>query len=171
MILQVNMESVVIVELGIQGLYIRGVKRTVRFSDEDSSFNFTAGVFVKYEHFPLSEPVMQKLKSRLEHIMSLKIIRYSVNTTMFNCESLVYYIKTGQKYCTELTTIIRKFGKIGLCIILVVDFLAMFYNNVIYKCCTIVKLYRMLKFFVKRNFDRFLLLLLNYIVYVLRKCN
>lgn len=170
MILQVNKESVVIVHLGRQGLYTRGVIKTVRFSDkEDSSFNFTSGVFVNIEPFPLNDTLIQTIKVRLEYMMSFKIIGYSLTSPkMFNCQSFVYFIKTGDKYCSEISTFICKFGILGKCMILVVDISTIFYNKFTYKCCTIelliINIYRMLKRCLKRKLCTFLSF-----VYVLSK--
>lgn len=169
MILQVNDESVVIVELDKQGFYTRGVEKTVMFSGKgDSSFNFSSGVFVTIEHFPLNETTIQEIKSRLEQMMSMDFIEYSLTSPKkFNCQTFVNFIKTGRKNCgdSEVYTIISKYGKLGIGMIFVVDFYTWF-NEFANKCRTIklpsVRCYRMYKRIVKRILHRFVLLIKAY---------
>lgn len=169
MILQVNDESVVIVELDKQGFYTRGVEKTVMFSGRgDSSFNFSSGVFVTIEHFPLNETTIQEIKSRLEQMMSMEFIEYSLTSPKkFNCQTFVNFIKTGRKNCSdsEVNTT-SKSGKQGKGMIFVVNFYTWFINKLAKKFITsklhLLVVFTMYKRIVKRKLHRIVLLIKAY---------
>lgn len=92
-----------------------GTKVFVAFSTgNDKIFNFDRGVKF-FPGDPLTEDQIKYMRCRMEDVLSKKHIPYGLKyKDTYNCESLVSYIKTGQKnISSQVFNFENKFGKIG----------------------------------------------------------
>lgn len=85
-------------------------------------FDFKRGVYVSNDD-PLDEIGIKEMKNRLRLLISLNHIYYGLySKNKFNCETLVSYIRTGEKTpSVEVLNYKKKFGVKGTCVVFCFD--------------------------------------------------
>lgn len=110
-IVEVAHTSVDIIHLCSSVSTIRCEQRTVKFNaSNDPEFDFSSGVsFCCGGAFPLNETWIKDVENRIREMMSMVYIPYSlVNDSKWHCQSLAYYISTGEKKNTEPSDFINR---------------------------------------------------------------
>lgn len=92
----------------------------------DSLLDFQQGVFIACADFPVNESQIATMRCRLEEVISWAHINYSlISENKFYCQSLISYIKTGEKNFSEVDNFAKRYPIQGPIIILSVSFLAL----------------------------------------------
>lgn len=92
----------------------------------NSLLDFQQGVFIACADFPFNESQIMAMQCRLEEVISWAHINYSlISENKFYCQSLISYIKTGEKNFSEVDTFVERYPIQGPIIILSVSFIAL----------------------------------------------
>lgn len=134
---------------------IRCDQRKVKFNaSNDPEFDFSNGVsFCCGGAFPLNETHIKDVENRIKEMMSMEYIPYSlVNNSKWHCQSLAYYISTGEKKNTEPTDFINRcIDKVlGVSVLLVLSILAGLHEKGTYTLIFPIKFKNTLKIVLKR---------------------
>lgn len=102
----------------------------VGFANRNNSLlDFQQGVFIACADFPFNESQIAAMQHRLEEVISWTHINYSlISENKFYCQSLISYIKTGEKNFSEVDTFVERYPIQGPIIILSVSFIALLIN-------------------------------------------
>lgn len=92
----------------------------------NSLLDFQQGVFIECADSPFNESQIAAMQCRLEEVISWTHINYSlISKNKFHCQSLISYIKTGEKNFSEVVNFDKRYPIQGPFIILSVSFLAL----------------------------------------------
>lgn len=95
----------------------------------DTLLDFQQGVFIACADFPVNKSQIATMRCRLEEVISWAHINYSlISKNKFYCQSLISYIKTGEKNFSEVDNFAKRYPIQGPIIILSVSFLALLIN-------------------------------------------
>lgn len=95
----------------------------------DSLLDFQQGVFIECADSPFNESQIAAMQCRLEEVISWTHINYSlISENKFYCQSLISYIKTGEKNFSEVDNFVERYPMQGPIIILSVSFIALLIN-------------------------------------------
>lgn len=95
----------------------------------NSLLDFQQGVFIACADSPFNESQIAAMQCRLEEVISWTHINYSlISKNKFYCQSLISYIKTGEKNFSEVDTFVERYPIQGPIIILSVSFIALLIN-------------------------------------------
>lgn len=91
----------------------------------NSLFDFQNGLYVECLNFPISENQKKEIRRRLYVVSSYPYLNYSLTSEDgFYCESLINYIKTGEKISFEVTNFRERYPVRGPIIIHSVNWFA-----------------------------------------------
>ena len=177
-IVEVAHTSVDIIHLCSLVSTIRCEQRTISFNaSNDPEFDFGSGVsFCCGGAFPLNETRKKDFENRIKEMMSMVYIPYSlVNDSKWHCQSLAYYISTGEKKNTEPSDFINRcsvnvlgvivVSGVSLCVVLYGIIRSTLIFPIKFKSTLKIELKRIKnKMIEKRNeTDRFIIWIIRYI--------
>lgn len=95
----------------------------------NSLLDFQQGVFIACADYPFNESQIAAMQHRLEEVISWTHINYSlISQNKFYCQSLISYIKTGEKNFSEVDNFVKRYPIQGPIIILSVSFVVLLIN-------------------------------------------
>ncbi|XP_078320655.1 uncharacterized protein LOC111113350 isoform X2 [Crassostrea virginica] len=176
MIVKVTPTSVDIVHLCSSLSTIRCEQRTVKFNvSNDPEFDFSNGVsFCCGGAFPLNETWIKDFENRIKEMMSMVYIPYSlVNDSKWHCQSLAYYISTGEKKNTEPSDFINRCSVnfLGVTVVSVVSLSVVLYGIIRSTLIFPIKFKSTLKIELKRTQSKMIEKMnktVNFIIWIIR---
>nr|XP_022308607.1 uncharacterized protein LOC111114549 [Crassostrea virginica]XP_022308608.1 uncharacterized protein LOC111114549 [Crassostrea virginica]XP_022308609.1 uncharacterized protein LOC111114549 [Crassostrea virginica] len=178
MIVKVTPTSVDIVHLCSSLSTIRCEQRTVKFNaSNDPEFDFSNGVSFccgGASHLTLNETWIKDFENRIKEMTSMVYIPYSlVNNSKWHCQSLAYYISTGEKKNTEPSDFINRCSVnfLGVTVVSVVSLSVVLYGIIRSSLIFPIKFKSTLKIELKRTQSKMIEKMnktVNFIIWIIR---